>query len=164
MCIQSFARTVVVAGTRSISTRGRGLISIGAACVVVAASVSALSAQTPEPPRNPSRVAFSCLDHAQDTEHEVGYFARGAAQPQMVQKVGDPPVDPISGEVTATVTVLPLVIGDYEMKVRALVGSVAGDWGAGGPAGDQPVPFGRAPFRPAGLRILPPGSGSGGGL
>ena len=36
-----------------------------------------------------------CPDHAQDTEHEVGYFAIGASQPQMVQKVGDPPAETV---------------------------------------------------------------------
>lgn len=107
------------------------------------------------PPKNPSEIAFSCPDHAVDTDHEVGFFLAGAAQPVQMQRVGDPLVES-DGLVHATINSRPtgLTLGLYEMKVRIYQGTLVSDWGAGGAAGDQAVPFEAALRRPVNLGIV----------
>lgn len=105
------------------------------------------------PPKNPSEVAFTCPDHAADTDHEVGFFLAGATAPVQAQRVGDPAVN-ADGSVHAAINSRPLGIGAYELKVRIYAGTTASAWGAGGPDGQTPVPFERALLPPVDLRVV----------
>jgi hypothetical protein len=103
-------------------------------------------------PTNPMEVEFTSADHAVVTEYEAGFFLSGAAQPVTTVSLGKPALT--SGKVHAQLPSRPSALGQYELKVRAKVGTVVSPWYAGGPLGDQPVPFVRALLPLANLAIL----------
>lgn len=104
-------------------------------------------------PINPTEIAFSSPDHAIVTDYEVGYFLAGATVPVQSQKVAKPALN-ADGDVHLTTNSRPLALGQYEIKVRAYVGTVTTPWAGGGPAGDQSVPFARALSLLGNLRVV----------
>lgn len=120
-------------------------------CCLLAVMPLYASAQTV--PVNPTEIAFDSPDHAIITDYEVGYFLAGATAPVQSQKVAKPALN-ADGSVHLTTNSRPLTLGQYEIRVRAYVGTVTTAWAGGGPAGDQPVPFSRALSQLTGLRIV----------
>lgn len=110
--------------------------------------------------KNPTHIAFVSPDHPIATAYEVGIFLGSAAAPISTLTIGKPALDPTTQEVNATISVRAVTLGSYNVKVRAIITSLAGtpqfsEWGGGGPLGDQPIPFDRVLSLPVSLRLLP---------
>jgi len=70
------------------------------------------------PPVNPTVIAFTCPDHAEDSQHEVDVVTEAGAVLSTIL-VGDPPVN-AAGEVEVTLSIQPIKFGRYTFKVRAV--------------------------------------------
>src|SRR5687768_11555174 len=73
-------------------------------------------------PINPVGVAFTCPDHALDTEHEVDVLDSSGAVIQTILG-GDPPLN-AQNEVEIRLNVQPIAFGEYRFRVRAVAGSI----------------------------------------
>ena len=94
---------------------------------------------------NPSRVEFTCPDHALDDGHEIGFFLAGATEPVQTALLGDPPE--VAGLVTAPIDVRPLPVGSYTAQVRANAGVEVSAWS------EPSNPFGRGLAAPPGVVV-----------
>ena len=119
--------------------------------LALALYASTVTAQTP--PVNPTEYAFDSPDHAIVTDYEIGWFLAGQTVPVQTTKLPKPALN-ADGSVHLTASSRPLTLGQYEVKVRPYVGTTVGPWGAGGAAGDQPVPFSRALSSISNLRVV----------
>ena len=112
--------------------------------------IAAAMLQATSVPKNPTLVEFVCPDHGIDDNHEVEIRAKGAASGTIV-KLGDPVARVSDGKVEINVgpLVQALVLGEYEVRVRALKsGSPSSDWSP------ELVPFERALAQPNSTRIV----------
>lgn len=73
--------------------------------------------------RNPSGIAFTCPDHALDSQHEVDVIDVATGQVISTILLGDPPLN-AAGEVEAAISVQPIKFGQYRFQVRAVAGPV----------------------------------------
>ena len=78
----------------------------------------AAAIQTAPPPVNPSRIGFTCPDHAQDDQHELDIVTEAGVVVSTIL-LGDPPLNS-AGEVEATISVQPIKFGRYVFRVRAV--------------------------------------------
>jgi hypothetical protein len=111
-------------------------------------------AQTSSPPANPTKAEFSSPDHAVITRYDFGIFLLGATAPTSTVDIGKP-APRADGLIEGALNVKPFGIGNYELKVRAIVGTTVGPWMGGGAAGTATVPFDRVLLQPALLKVLP---------
>lgn len=72
--------------------------------------------------KNPRAVIFTCVDHAQDTGHEIDILDSKGVVIQTIQG-GDPAAD-ANGDVTIAINVQPVTFGSYTIKVRAVAGAL----------------------------------------
>jgi hypothetical protein len=71
---------------------------------------------------NPSKLTFTCPDHAQDTQHEVDIINVETGQVEATLLVGDPAAD-AAGDVVVTLNIQPIKFGAKRFQVRAVVGA-----------------------------------------
>ena len=79
--------------------------------------------QNPTIIKNPTKLQFTCPDHAVDTGHEADIVNAGGVVIQTLT-IGDPAE--VAGKVLAAINVQPIVFGSYMIKVRATVQPVNG--------------------------------------
>lgn len=88
--------------------------------------------QAPPPIKNPAGLAFTCIDHATDTGHEVAIVRESDGAIIQTISGGDPPLT--GTEVIVPLNVMPTAFGQYRFKVRVSATTPAGvvwsDWSA----------------------------------
>ena len=95
--------------------------------LVVLGLALAGSAQSQAPIKNPSGVAFLCVDHALDDSHEVAIVRVSDGVTIQTIAAGDPALT--GTEVVVPINVMPVAFGQYRFRVRALAaGAPASDW------------------------------------
>lgn len=76
------------------------------------------------PIKNPSGLAFTCVDHANDVAHEVAIVRESDGTIIQTIAGGDPPLT--GSEVIVTMNVMPVTFGRYRFKVRVAGNSPEG--------------------------------------
>ena len=91
---------------------------------------------------NPTKAEYTVsADHAQVTKYVIGYFIGNAASP--VQSADLPVMAPDAQQkVVQPINAIPLGFGVYTAKLKAVVGTVEGEWS------EASNEFMRAPFPP----------------
>lgn len=88
--------------------------------------LSAALFQTAPAVKNPSVIAFDCVDHAQDTQHEVDIIRASDNAVVQTLLIGDPAPN-AQGVIEANVNVQPVAFGQYRFVVRAVAGTAKSD-------------------------------------
>lgn len=77
--------------------------------------------------KNPRQVGFKCPDHAVDDQHEVDIVDASTGVVTQTILIGDPPADPVTGEVVGNVNVQPVKFGTYYFVVRVVAQGLKSD-------------------------------------
>lgn len=100
------------------------LVLLAFVALIVVGAWPAYARQIP-PVKNPTRIEFTCPDHARDDNHEVDIIDTTGAITQTLL-VGDPAAD-AAGKVSVVVNVQPVAFGSFRFQVRAIAGAIKGE-------------------------------------
>lgn len=93
---------------------------------VIMASVAMVALAQVPPVKNPSKLSFTSIDHAQATGYEVDILNGATGVLVQTLNTGKGTQD-AAGVVTIQINVQPIIFGQYTFKVRAVAGAVKGD-------------------------------------